>query len=45
MSDVVQNGVLRYGYQIFRTGLGTAIERYCLNYVWRDWSVVADKKA
>lgn len=45
MSDTVQNGVLRYGYQIYRTGLGTAIERYCLNYVWRDWSVVADRKS
>jgi hypothetical protein len=45
MSDTVQNGVLRYAYQIYRTGLGTAIERYCINYVWRDWSVVADRKS
>ncbi|MEI1709153.1 pyocin knob domain-containing protein [Acinetobacter baumannii] len=45
MSDAVQNGTLRYAYQIYRTGLGTAIERYCVNYVWRDWSVVADKKS
>lgn len=45
LSVIVKNGILMYAYQCYRTGLGTAIERYCVNHVWRDWSVVADKKA
>lgn len=45
LSDIVKNGILMYAYQCYRTGLGTAIERYCVNHVWRDWSVVADRKS
>ncbi|MBO2842465.1 pyocin knob domain-containing protein [Acinetobacter baumannii] len=45
LSVIVKNGILMYAYQVYRTGLGTAIERYCVNHVWRDWSVVADKKS
>ncbi|ELX8353283.1 TPA: hypothetical protein OUE79_000798 [Acinetobacter baumannii] len=45
LSVIVKNGILMYAYQCYRTGLGTAIERYCVNHVWRDWSVVADKKS
>lgn len=42
MNKAVQNGIPRYAHQVFRTGLGTAIERYCVNYVWRSWKPILD---
>lgn len=42
MNKAVTNGVPRYAHQVFRTGLGTAIERYCVNYVWKNWKPILD---
>lgn len=42
MNKLVVNGVPRYAHQVFRTGLGTAIERYCVNYVWKSWKPILD---